>query len=174
MIKKQKKRSQTTIGEIKNWIKNKIPFAMCILYMLLSFIPTQNNYFPNPIPLTLLPLFYWTINKPNSIGFFYTFILAFIYDIIENGYFGINLFLMLSIYFCFTYQKFIPLYRNFIISYYTFIAISLLYYLIKTSIFTMIFKTQITSGVITSFIIILLIYPINYWICEKINKRIFQ
>jgi rod shape-determining protein MreD len=170
MNKKPKKRSIIWIT-IQEWIKNKIPIISCALFLLISFIPIGMSYI-NKLPLIILPMFYWITKRPNNMDFTYVLILAFIYDILENNFFGINMLLIILMYFCMIYQQFIIM-KTFAISYWIFAVILSAYYILKTGLFVYIFNARMAlSEIFISYIITFAIYPMVYFLCRKIERKL--
>ncbi len=108
-------------------------------------------------------------------GLIYVIIMSFIYDMLDNNFFGINIFLIVVIYACFMYQKFIPTYKDFVMSYLTFSLIMFAYYLIKYLMFFSIFDSSPNAAnIFANYAIMVLLYPAVYVLMEKINKKLFR
>ena len=155
------------------WIISKIPVITCMLFFIVSLIPINNYFISQKPPFFLLPFFYWMVKRPENMGLLYVLIIAFIYDVIDNHIFGVNIFLIMMIYSFMLYQKFIPINRNYLTHYTIFMLIVLLYYMIKYVIYSKMFNTNPDIiYVVFNYLTLIVLYPVVYYILQKINKYI--
>lgn len=156
------------------WIKHKIPVISCAVFFILSIIPINSYILTQKPPLFFLPFFYWlTSTKSVNIGLIYVLIISFTYDILDNSIFGLNMFLIIVMYYFLMYQKLISINKNYITHYITFIIIMLFYYFFKYMIYSYMFDVSPNIGsVIINYFTITALYPIVYIAMKKINKYI--
>ncbi len=179
--KKQKNRSILNIKLFRflkklKWIRNKVPIMSCVLFFLISIIPVNNHFLTQKPPLFFLPFFYWMTSKSSlNIGLMYILIISFVYDILDNNVFGINMFLIIIMYYFLVYQKLISINKNYITHYMTFITIMFFYYISKYLMYSYMFDVNPNIvHVIINYIIIVMLYPVTYVIMKKIDKYIVQ
>ena len=155
------------------WINSKTPIAICLSFFILSIIGINNHFITQKPPLFLLPFFYWMTKKPENMGLLYVLIIAFIYDVLDNNFFGVNIFLIMIMYYFLLYQKFIPINRNRMTHYITFALIVAFYYIIKYVIYSYMFSTKPDiTYIIFNYSLMLVLYPAVYLLMQKIDKYI--
>jgi len=111
--------------------------------------------------------------KPENMGLLYVLIIAFIYDVLDNNFFGVNIFLIMIMYYFLLYQKFIPINRNRMTHHITFALIVAFYYIIKYTIYSYMFSTKPDIAyIIFNYSLMLVLYPAVYLLMQKIDKYI--
>lgn len=152
-------------------IARQIPWISCFITLILSFIiPPYHNV---KATLVLIPIFFWGMEKVKSFDFSFIMLFGFIQDFLDGTQFGFNIFIFLSIYFIVYYQKFFPLDESFAFSYLAFTVLTFILILLKYVVISGMFIENINFfNILISWAILLLCYPIFYWILKKIYKRI--
>lgn len=149
-------------------LAKQIPFITSLLILMISFaIPSVYN---TKATLVLIPIFYWGMEKTKSFDFIFVMLFGFIQDFLDGTQFGFNIFIFLSLYFIVYYQKFFPFDTSFTFSYLAFSISTLLLLLLKYFIISSMFIENINFfNIIVSWAILILFYPIFYWILKKFN-----
>ena len=167
MVKKNKYKWLLSI------LSKQIPFVSSFIILVLSFVlpPIYNA----KATIVLIPIFFWGIEKTKSFDFIFVMLFGFIQDFMDGTQFGINIFIFLSIYFMAYYQKLFPLDSSFAFSYFAFSLATLCLLFFKYVIISSMFITNINLfNVILSWAILILCYPLFYWILQKLNMKIVK
>ena len=156
-----------------SFLAGQIPFLSGLLILTLSFV--FNPVFNTKPTLVLIPIFFWGMEKIQSFDFLFVMLFGFIQDFMDGTQFGFNIFMFLSIYFMVYYQKFFPLDTSFAFSYLAFTISTLVLYLLKYVVISSMFVENINFlNIIIGWAILILCYPILYWILQKLNLRIVR
>lgn len=154
-----------------NFISTKIPFLSSFLILLLSFV--NFGYFEAKPLLVLIPIFIWSMYKVKSFDFISVLLFAFIQDFLDGTQFGLNIFIFLCLHFIVYYQKFFTIDSSFVFSYLVFDIISFILIMIKYVIISTLFISGINFfNVLLSWAILILFYPIFYWILSLLYGKI--
>ncbi len=156
-----------------SFLAHQIPFLSSFFILVFSF--ALPPIFNTKSVLVLIPIFYWGIEKNTSFDFIFVMLFGFIQDLLDGTQFGFNMFIFLSIYFLAFYQKFFPLDASFAFSYLAFSLLSLIALLLKYTVISSIFVVNINFfSVIISWAVLILFYPIFYYILQKLNYKIVR
>ncbi|MCR5506942.1 MAG: hypothetical protein K6F04_03795, partial [bacterium] len=125
--------------------------------------------------LVLIPIFFWAMEKVRCLDFIFIMLFGFIQDFMDGTQFGFNIFIFLSIYFIFYYQKFFPLDESFSFSYLAFAVSTFALILLKYFVISAMFVENTNFfNVLVSWAILLVCYPILYYPLKLLRERIVR
>ncbi len=155
------------------FLAKQVPFVSTFIILIFSFVfaPIYNA----KSTLVMIPIFFWAMEKNSSFDFVFVMLFGFIQDFMDGTQFGLNIFLFLSLYFMIYYQKFFPIDTSFAFSYLAFSLTTLLLLLLKYFLISSMFIEYINFfNIVVSWAILILSYPLLYWILQKINLNIVR
>ena len=156
-----------------SFLSRQLPWLSCFFILILSFslIP----FYKTKSTLVLIPIFFWSMEKVKCFDFIFVMLFGFIQDFMDGTQFGFNIFIFLSIYFMFFYQKIFPLDESFSFSYLAFSISTLFLILLKYFVISSMFIENINFlNILVSWAILVLLYPIFYYPLKLLRVRIVR
>ena len=149
------------------------PWVSSFLILISSFVFIP--FYDVKTTLVIIPIFFWGMEKTKSFDFISVMLFGFIQDFLDGTQFGFNMFIFLSIYFIVYYQKFFPLDESFSFSYLAFCISTFVLILIKYFIISSMFVENINFfNILVSWAVLVLWYPIFYYVLKKLNERVVK
>ena len=144
-------------------------------FLILAFSFVFIPFYDVKATLVLIPVFFWGMEKTKSFDFISVMLFGFIQDFLDGTQFGFNMFIFLSIYFMAYYQKFFPLDESFAFSYLAFCISTFTLVLLKYFIISSMFVESINFfNILVSWAVLVLWYPVFYYILKLIDERIVR
>lgn len=151
-------------------IRHYSPKLLTLLILLFSVAPTYLPGYSVVRPyLTLIPVFYWAIYRPEDFSILSAFIFGLFLDFLDSTPLGINTLIFTLFYLILQNQRRYIIGKSFVFVWFSFAVFSLGAYFLKwlfVSINYAVF-TPISTALI-SYILLLFCYPVISWPCARL------
>ncbi|MGD9639451.1 MAG: rod shape-determining protein MreD [Alphaproteobacteria bacterium] len=159
------------LQQIDLWIRSKYAFIMCLICVVLPFIPLQISFISIKPNLLIAAVYFWSINKPEDLGMVKVFLLGIFVDILEGDLLGINILMLLTTYVIANKLRRFIFGKPFIISLAGLLIISLGTFVLEWFFISLNQNNFININfILLSYIITAAFYPIVALIGAKINN----
>lgn len=166
----------TFLKRLDLFARRLVPMGITILLLLISILPLRIPEYSLIKPsFVMIPVFYWSIYRPDLFGQISAFSIGLLLDLLEGCPLGVNAFVFLMIYTLVLTQRRFFIGKPFGVSWWGFSIVAAGAMLGQWFLVSLIYG-QITpiNIVVFSYLFTVGLYPIVGWLCAKVQSSVLN